>query len=129
MSHTTPRHATPRHVGWSRRLQLGSATILRDFPSSMSASRLFAFAQDGAQLNVVFMDNDILVFRSLTRIFENEKFDYGCTISDSPVMPVCVLTCGSRSVGSPQGCTGGASAALHYDLQTHGCFKAIVAMP
>lgn len=44
--------------------------------------------QEGAQLNVVFMDNDILVFKSLARIFETEDFDYGCTISDSPVMPV-----------------------------------------
>ena len=37
---------------------------------------------------MVFMDNDILVFKSIARIFENEDFDYGCTISDSPVMPV-----------------------------------------
>ena len=48
--------------------------------------------QEGAQLNVVFMDNDILVFNSLARIFETEDFDYGCTISDSPIMPVRRLT-------------------------------------
>jgi len=39
-------------------------------------------------VNVVFMDNDIFVFKSLARIFENEDFDYGCTISDSKAMPV-----------------------------------------
>ncbi len=39
-------------------------------------------------MNVVFMDNDIFVFKSLARIFENEDFDYGCTISDSKAMPV-----------------------------------------
>lgn len=44
--------------------------------------------QEGAQLNVVFMDNDIFVFKSIARIFENEDFDYGCTISDSKAMPV-----------------------------------------
>ena len=38
-------------------------------------------------MNVVFMDNDIFVFKSLARIFENEDFDYGCTISDSKAMP------------------------------------------
>jgi alpha-N-acetylglucosamine transferase len=47
-------------------------------------------AQEGAHLNVVFMDNDILVFKSLARIFDAEDFDYGCTISDSPEMPVRV---------------------------------------
>jgi len=44
---------------------------------------------------VVFMDNDILVFKSLARIFETEDFDYGCTISDSPIMPARRLTCAS----------------------------------
>jgi len=39
-------------------------------------------------VNVVFMDNDIFLFKSLARIFENEDFDYGCTISDSKAMPV-----------------------------------------
>ena len=42
---------------------------------------------------MVFMDNDILVFKSLARIFETEDFDYGCTISDSPIMPVLRRTC------------------------------------
>ena len=51
-----------------------------------------ACEQESAQLNVVFMDNDILVFKSLARIFETEEFDYGCTISDSPIMPVCHST-------------------------------------
>ena len=48
-------------------------------------------AQEGAHLNVVFMDNDILVFKPLARIFDAEDFDYGCTISDSPEMPVRML--------------------------------------
>ena len=48
--------------------------------------------QEGAQLNVVFMDNDIFVFKSIARIFENEDFDYGCTISDSKAMPVRTIS-------------------------------------
>ena len=41
---------------------------------------------------MVFMDNDILVPKSVARIFDAEDFDYGCTISDSPEMPVHLLT-------------------------------------
>ena len=55
-------------------------------PSGIELSALTV--QEGAHLNVVFMDNDIFVFKSLARIFENEDFDYGCTISDSKPMPV-----------------------------------------
>ena len=46
---------------------------------------------------MVFMDNDIFIFKSIARIFENQDFDYGCTISDSKAMPArccaCRLSC------------------------------------
>ena len=48
----------------------------------------------------MFMDNDILVFKSLARIFEDEDFHYGCTISDSPIMPV---RCGSAVMSARHG--------------------------
>ncbi len=60
--------------------------------SQSTDPRLYACEQEGAPRNVVFMDNDILVFKSIARIFETEDFDYGCTISDSPIMPVRCLT-------------------------------------
>ena len=57
-------------------------------PLLMSLTVAAMPVQEGAHLNVVFMDNDIFVFKSLARIFENEDFHYGCTISDSKAMPV-----------------------------------------
>ena len=51
---------------------------------------------------MVFMDNDIFVFKSLARIFEHEDFDYGCTISDSKAMPVCAAARHCASTPSPK---------------------------
>ena len=74
-------------------------------------------------MNVVFMDNDIFVFKSLTRIFENEDFDYGCTISDSKAMPVRL----PPLFGSDPGMTPTVSRADAPSIRSQFCGQLLIA--
>ena len=75
------------------RFSVAARDLLRRHVCCRSTYRVALVVQEGAHLNVVFMDNDIFVFKSIARIFKNEDFDYGCTISDSKAMPARCCAC------------------------------------